>query len=101
MQVAHDRRRELVDLGLRGPRGRARGPGDSRGHSGRDERFECLDAHGTAGLFPVLDRELRLRAALPVGDLELEVLRADTLLEFEIGAALVVALVRALAAEER
>src|ERR1043165_9102258 len=52
-------------------------------------------------LFPVLDRKLRLRLALAVGDLELEVLGADALLELEVRAALVVAVVRALAFEER
>src|SRR5581483_4995126 len=51
-------------------------------------------------LFPVLDLELRLLAALPVVDLQLEIFRSNAFLEFDGGATLVVALVRPLAAEE-
>src|ERR1700731_5463402 len=52
-------------------------------------------------LFPVLDLEFRLLFTLPVVDLELQVFRPDALLELERCTALVVAVVRALAAEER
>src|SRR5262249_15889418 len=52
-------------------------------------------------LFPVLDLELRLELLLPVVDLQLEVLGADTLLEAERSAALVVTAVPSLAVEER
>src|SRR5882757_7090732 len=52
------------------------------------------------GLFPVLDLEFRLLTALPVVDLQLEVLGPDALLELERRTALVVPVVRALAAEE-
>src|SRR3954454_22420213 len=55
----------------------------------------------TRGLFPVLDGELGLTLALAVGDLQFQVLRAHALLELEIGAALVVDIVRTLAREER
>src|SRR6266704_827361 len=52
-------------------------------------------------LFPVLDLELRLLLTLPVVDLELQVFRPDALLKLERCTPLVVAVVRALAAEER
>src|SRR6185437_3706334 len=52
-------------------------------------------------LFPVLDLELRLLAALPVVDLQLEILGSDALLESDRRPALVVALARTLPAEER
>src|SRR5690349_24086782 len=52
------------------------------------------------GLFPVLDLEFRLLLALPVVDLQLQVLGADALLKLERRATLVVAVVRALATEE-
>src|SRR5688572_11226489 len=52
-------------------------------------------------LFPVLAREFRRRPALAIGDLELEILRADALLELDVGGALVVECVRAVAAQER
>src|SRR4029077_18142068 len=52
-------------------------------------------------LFPVLDFKLRLLAALPVVDLEFEVLGTDALLEPERRATPIVALMRTLAAEER
>src|ERR1700743_2536699 len=51
-------------------------------------------------LFPVLDLEFRLLLALPVFDLELQVLGTDPLLEGEVGTALVVTVVWTLAAEE-
>src|SRR4051812_33813333 len=52
-------------------------------------------------LLPVLDFEFRLQLALPVGDLELEVLRADGLLELQVRATAVVEPVRPLAREQR
>jgi hypothetical protein len=52
------------------------------------------------GLFPVLDLELRLLLALPVVDLQLQVLGADALLEGQARAALVIAIVRTLATEK-
>src|SRR5688500_6091226 len=65
------------------------------------QQRQCARASTSRILFPGLDRELGLSLALAVGDLELEILRADALLELEIGAALVVALIGALAVEDR
>src|SRR5580700_8111741 len=63
------------------------------------QRSQKRDAWAT-DLFPVLDLEFRLLTALPVVDLELEVLGPDALLELERRTALVVAVVGALATEE-
>src|ERR1039457_3498349 len=52
-------------------------------------------------LFPVLDFKLRLLRARVIGDLELEIFRAHALLESQVGAAPVSAIVRALAIEKR
>src|ERR1700689_998598 len=51
-------------------------------------------------LFPVLDLELGLLRACMIGNLDLQVLRADTLLELQVGAAPVIAVIRALAVEQ-
>src|ERR1039457_5060110 len=63
----------------------------------RSERIGCLNRRV---LFPVLDFKLRLLAALPVVELKLEVFGPNALLELERRSASIVALVRALAAEE-
>src|ERR1700757_2718735 len=59
-----------------------------------------IEGRRVKGLFPVLDLELRLELALPVVDLELEILRADALLEAQRSATPVGARVGAAAAEE-
>src|SRR5580658_2009327 len=51
--------------------------------------------------FPVLDLELGLLRARAIGDLELQVFGADAFFEFQGGAASVIAVVRALAIEQR
>ena len=53
------------------------------------------------GLLPVPDGELGLALALPVRDLQLQVLRAHGLLELHLGAARVILPLRALAGEQR
>src|SRR5215469_2381364 len=60
-----------------------------------------IDGRRFKGLFPVLDLELRLELALPVVDLELEILGADALLEAQRRAALVGTGIGPVAAEER
>src|SRR5882672_8953287 len=59
-----------------------------------------LERNRSKPLLPFLDDELRLQFADAIADLEFEVFRAHALFEIERRAALVVALVRALAAEE-
>src|SRR5580692_9186447 len=51
-------------------------------------------------LFPVLDLEFRLLRARMIGDLDLEILGADTFLEPQIGTAPIVAFVGTLAVEQ-
>src|SRR5271167_2543383 len=65
------------------------------------DAMSCDSGRISLSLFPVLDLEFRLLLTLPVVDLELQVFRPDALLKLERRTALVVAVIRALAAEER
>src|SRR5438874_2161065 len=95
---------------LSAPRARAaafpgHGDGQSRARSaprgpGQTQRRAAKRGAWAQGLFPVLDLEFRLLAALPVIDLQLQVFRANAFLELERRTALVVAVIRTLATEE-
>src|SRR5580704_18358638 len=96
MQIADARRRKLLRVR---PRGLDRLAREHRDGGHEDKRAHRRPLRQV--LFPVLDFKLRLLAALPVVDLELEVFGSDSLLELERRTATIVAFVRALAAEER
>src|SRR5579864_7257441 len=66
-----------------------------------EARRSWMKAAAHERLFPVLDLEFWLLGALMIGDLELEILRADALLEADVGRASIITLVRLFAVEQR